>query len=62
VYFILNYLGEQDRGNIHTTALISVETDCWVLLLLFFKNGSLVDSIISAVPRSYIEQRLCKLT
>jgi len=30
--------------------------------LLFFKNGSLVDSIIGAVPRSYIEQRLCKLT
>jgi len=29
--------------------------------LLFFKNGSLVDSIIGAVPRSYIEQRLCKL-
>jgi len=30
--------------------------------LLLFKNGSLVDSIIGAVPRSYIEQRLCKLT
>jgi thioredoxin 1 len=30
--------------------------------LLFFKNGSLVDSIIGAVPRSYIEQKLCELT
>lgn len=29
--------------------------------LLFFKSGGLVDSIVGAVPRSFIEQKLTRL-
>ncbi|MDH4123149.1 MAG: thioredoxin [Thermoplasmata archaeon] len=59
-----DYKGKAVFGKLNTDENVAIATKFGIMsipTLLFFKNGKLVDKMIGAVPRQYIEERLKKI-
>jgi len=58
------YKGKAVFGKLNTDENITIATKFSIMsipTLLFFKNGELVDKLIGAVPRQFIEEKLQQL-
>lgn len=59
-----DYKGKAVFGRLNTDENMAIATTFSIMsipTLLFFKNGELVDKLIGAVPRQFIEEKLQKL-